>query len=475
MINADTKIRLIRNSRDGKRYAIYPDGDSIRISYAQGLDSNFASGVHKISFSNGYVPTVIVTNQTELNTELSKTAAELSGKVIGVQYNATPYIITRSSTPNLKGKDFGVAGLVICGYGATMPIFSSLDFQGTKNLTLDGIEVYRNTNGTLITIRSACSNMIFSNMKIHGDYYNPNGTYTAYQPAATQASAFTTVSAGAGEAITNIYIYDCEIYDILEVLTTSKLISGDFHFIGNNCHTFYTGALNFNSSGGGGTTKINWNTFYEPYGLATDVGTAPPHIDFIQPRAVATDWILEIIGNVMFPGNARCQDPQCIFMDDQHIVGDATHFYTATVKGNVCVTNAGRTLAVVQAKNSTVIGNTVIHANNTATVGARIDIGTGTGSYPNGNGGGNVAKNNVCHTLNGTLTESNNSEYGAYTTAALEARFDGPAFTGLYTKANVLDALNMLTGGLLDQTIDIGAIGSGYVDYNARTINEAME
>jgi len=44
-----------------------------------------------------YTPTVIVTNQAELNTELAKSAAALEGQVIGVQYNATPYRLLRSN------------------------------------------------------------------------------------------------------------------------------------------------------------------------------------------------------------------------------------------------------------------------------------------------------------------------------------------------------------------------------------------
>jgi hypothetical protein len=304
------------------------------------------------------------------------------------------------------------------------------------------------------------------------------GSYGAYEPSTTQAKGIRTVSAGAGAAINNIYIHDCEFYDLLEVLTTSQRISGNFHFERNLCYTFYTGALVFDSSGGGGTTKINWNTFYEAYGKATDanigLGT-PPHVDFIQPRAVQRDWTLEIIGNLMFPGNSREQAPQCIFMDDQHVTGDETHFYTATIKGNVCITNSTHAISVLQSKDCDVIGNTVIHADNTATIGAKVSVGTGTAGYPNGNGGGNVVKNTVAHTINGASTETNNNEYGAYTTAALTDRFDGPSFTGLNTRSAVLSALSMKAAGQLDQTVKIGAVGSGYVDFEARTLNGAME
>lgn len=451
---------------------------SITFNTVRGLQSLGACRVDVVAeSSSGYTPTVIVTNQTELNTELAKSAAALEGQVIGVQYNATPYVITRDGTPNLKDKNFGTGGLVICGYGATKPRFSSLDFQGTKNLTVHGIEVYNEINGNLITIRSGVENFTLSTCEVHSDYYDPMGNYGAYEPSTTQAKGIRTVSAGAGAAINNIYINDCEFYDLLEVLGTSQTISGDFHFIGNNCHTFYTGGLVFGAGLGSGTTKINWNTFYEAYGKSSDanigLGT-PPHVDFIQPRAVQRDWIMEIIGNVMFQGNSRNQTTQCIFLDDQHVTGDETHFYTATIKGNVCITNSLHAISVLQAKDCIVTGNTVIHADNTATIGSKINIGTGTSSYPNGDGGGNVAKNNVAYSV-AAGTETNNNEYGAYTTAVLTDRFDGPSFTGLNSRAAVLAALSMKVSGPLDQTVNIGAVGSGYVDYMARTINGAME
>lgn len=426
------------------------------------------------SSGSSYSPTVIVTNQTELNAQLAKSGAALDGQVIGVQYNAMPYVITDT----YKNKNFGTSGLVITSYGATKPIFSSIQVKGWVNSVFDNLEVYRQTSGTLFIINSGTQNLTVKSCIVHGDYYDPNGSYGAYAPSVTQAKAFTSISSGVGDPITDVYIQDCEIYDVLEVLTTSQRISGNFHFERNTCHTFYTGALAFDSSGGGGTTKVNWNTFYEPYGKETDadigLGT-PPHVDFIQPRAVQRDWTLEIIGNLMFPGNSRQQAPQCIFMDDQHVIGDETHFYTATIKGNVCITNSTHAISVLQAKTCTVIGNTVIHTDNTATIGAKISIGTGTASYPNGNGGGNVVKNSVAHTINGSSTETNNNEYNAYTTLALSDRFDGPTFTGLNARATVLSALNMKVAGLLDQAVNIGAIGSGYVDFTNRTINGAME
>jgi hypothetical protein len=44
MINADNKSKLIKNSPDGRRYGLFPNGDRIRTTFAQSLGSGFSSG-----------------------------------------------------------------------------------------------------------------------------------------------------------------------------------------------------------------------------------------------------------------------------------------------------------------------------------------------------------------------------------------------------------------------------------------------
>lgn len=454
-INARANSTRIVKSADGKRYSRYVDGSGPR-----------------------YNPTIIVRSQAELNSALSLSQAALSGQVIGVEYNTTPYFIDETI---ISSKTFA-SGLTICQYGSRMPEFNYLRVRGLVNTKLSGIDLYRAANGTCLTINSGTDNFTFEYSKIHSTYWDPNGNYGAYEPSANQASAIKLVSSGAGANIANVYIMNNQIYNVLEGLTTSQGFTGDFHFIGNEVYNMYTGGLAFSPQyPNTGTTKINWNLMYSPYGKSTDpnigLGT-PPHVDFIQPRAVQKDWTLDIVGNILIPGNSRGgNDCQCIFMDDQHVVGDNTHFYTANVIGNLCVTNSTHAISILQSKNSRVIGNSVIPATSGATIGARVSVGTGTTSYPDGNGGGNIVKNTVAHTINGSSTETNIYEYNSYSAAVLATLFVGPTFSGStwYTKQAALSAASMLIGGPLDLATNIGSVGTGYVDFTNRTINTSME
>jgi hypothetical protein len=524
----------VMKSLDGKRYSRYTDGSGPR-----------------------YAATIIVRNQQQLNSALSLSNTALSGQVIGVEYNTTPYFIDDTI---ISDKSFA-SGLTICHYGSRMPEFNFIKIKGLVNTKISGIDLYKPSNGTCFIINSGTENFTLEYSKIHSTYWDPNGNYGAYEPSANQASGMTLSSSGAGANITNIYIMNNQIYNVLEGFTSGPGYTGDFHFIGNEVYNMYTGGLVFAPKHPNtGTTKINWNVMYSPYGRADDpdidLGT-PPHVDFIQPRVVRKNWTLELIGNILFPGNSRGGDEcQCIFMDDNHISGfeftsggtyqisagdkitgaisganatihsvdlvsgtwaggdaagqlyyssktgtfqaenlnvgvninvatlptgtiikDESHFYTANVIGNLCITNSPQAISVIQSKNSRIIGNSILPASNTATIGARVNIGTGTASYPNGDGGGNIVKNTVAERINGSVTETNNYEYNSYSAAVLATLFVGPIFYGVawYSKANTLSASAMLVGGSLDQATNIGSVGTGYVDFTARTINTAME
>ena len=419
----------------------------------------------------GYTPTVIVTNQTELNTELAKTAAQLEGKVIGVQYNATPYVITRTGTPNLRNKDFGAGRLVICGYGAPMPVFSEINADGTSNCTLYGLEVVNTTatSGNLVTVYTGAAGstgVTIQACKIHGKYYDPNGDYST----GWGGSAFGIRTSGGGPFIRNLAVLDCEIFDCDEAFNAPIAVSGDYvKFIGNTAYRCYSGMLNITSTVVPTVTEINWNVMYQAYGMSTDLPDLP-HVDFIQFQGGAVDRPgIEVIGNVLFAGDAR-GDAQGIFLDDM----DIGKFFTASIKGNAIVCkNQYSGIAVRDAKNCTIIGNTIISASAGQAILPRIVCGDRQ------DGGGSLVKNSTSPSFlfGGSVTSTNNYEINSTSSAAYTAMFQGTSFNAsdLYTRAQVLAALAMKTSGPLDQAVNIGAVGSGYVNFDARTLNTSME
>lgn len=408
----------------------------------------------------GYTPTVIVTNQTELNTELAKSAAQLEGQVIGVQYNATPYTIIASQ---LNGKNFGVGGLVICGYGSTKPVFSKAWCGTPTNLTLYGLEIHDASPSAaygLIEFDSGANNLLISHCVIHGKYYAVNGNYSAGSPVNYRAINFNSTG------ISNVYIKENEIYDTSNAVVVG--CGGALEIIGNTVYRMYEDAIKVVQRGQT-SIKVSWNVMYNGFAAAND--PASPHCDLIQflPTTPSANWSgIEIIGNRGFVGEVPDGIVQGIFLSDMA----SGYYYTATIKGNLmaCYTNY---FAINSTKDCVVIGNTIVPGDLGNSLNATILMGN------TDSGGGNVVKNNVYRSASygsGT-TQTNNHAYTTQDLSTLSALFDGTAFTksDLNSLSAVMSAYSMKAGGSLDTTVNIGAIGSGYVDYVARTINGAME
>lgn len=417
------------------------------------------------SSGSSYSPTVIVTNQTELNAQLAKSGAALDGQVIGVQYNATPYTISRSQLQ----RDYGIGGLVITQYGGTMPVFSSIAVDNCKNLRLHRLEVTSAaTSGSLIYIytHSNLDGIVVDSCVIHGTYQDPNGNYTvsAY-PSTLRGIAYLT--GGGGPSIKNITVQDCTIYDLSQGIELNKML-GAVSIVRNEIYNCYLEPIQLSGGVSVPTTcDVSWNVLYQTIALVADVNA--PHGDFIQFQGASLDWTgISLIGNIMFKGSARSAG-QGIFMDDM----DAGKYFTANIKGNLIVQDTfNRGISIQQAKNSNIIGNTVVMAYE----GQTASPGIFCGEYSDG--GGCIVKNNVSKSFTVTsATTSNNHQISAQTATAYGALFAGTGFlaSDTNTKEKVLANFSMKVGGSLDQTINIGAVGSGYVDYTARTINEAME
>jgi hypothetical protein len=414
----------------------------------------------------GYTPTVIVTNQTELNTELAKTAVQLEGQVIGVQYNATPYVINRNGTGSVA-KNYGVGGLVICGYGGTMPTFSSIEISGCTNLTLYGIEVTSssNDNSALIYMYTSVNDITINSCKIHGPYHDPNGDYVsvAYPSFMRGIGSLTSAS---NLPLNDITITNNEIYDLRQGIELNKC-GNALTITGNSIYRCYIDGIQLsNFTYTPTSTDISWNEIHDLIALEGDVGN--PHGDYIQFVGV-DDWLgVNVIGNIIYKGSARGSG-QGIFADDFN----TGKYMTANVKGNlISIWDFNRGLSIQQAKNCNIIGNTVVMAYE----GQTGSPGLFCGEYSDG--GGCVVKNNVAKSFTVTsATATNNHTISAQTTAAYGALFVGPAFAAsdTDTRARVLATFSMKVGGPLDQTVNIGAVGSGYVNFDARTLNTSME
>ena len=415
----------------------------------------------------GYTPTVIVTNQTELNTELAKSAAALEGAVIGVQYNATKYTIDESQ---LNGKNFGVGGLVICQSGDIRPVFSRIWIGSCTNLTLYSLEVYEpapSASFGCIELHLASKNITIDGCVLHAKYLDPQ---RAAGPLTTWTNYYgIKLSAGATDNGT-LTIKNCTVYDVFNGITIAP--AGIAEVIGNTVYNCFDDNVKF-SWATNSDIRFKWNTLYQVLQIDGDIPADPPHGDHFQFVGLGqtADWPCEIWGNVIFGGDVP-GGAQGIFLSNIQ----PGYYVTGSIKGNVICCRYSQGLQCDVAKNLSVIGNTVIAQ----------DVGqtdSGSPTIPglfvggSGNGGGNVIKNNVAGSILVYGTASNNHDIVGQTSAAYSALFAGTTWTkaALNNRANVLAALSMKAGGALDQTVNIGAVGSGYVDFEARTLNGAME
>ncbi len=410
-----------------------------------------------------YTPTDIITTQGELDTFLAQSAATLEGKVAGIQYNATPYTIARTQLR----KNYGTGGLVLMGYGATRPVFSSVAIERAVNLTLYGVEISdpTSTSGNLLAIYTQSDQITISNNVIHGKALDPNADYSSGNYANT--GGIQTISNGTG-SVDNLTITGNTIYDVTGGITLSLAgASAAWSITQNTVRNTYEDNIKISMVAPPASLDVSWNVLSELVALSADATVPPPHPDHLQLIGGSVDaGGITILGNIIFGGTSRGQG-QGIFLDDM----TAGHYFTATIKGNVVACGSANGLKVNRAKNCTIIGNTVLARDVAQSASVVIAIGQDE------DGGGNVTKNSTAKTITVAGTSANNHAFGTQDSTTYSSLFDGPTFTSsaLSSRAAVLSALSMKVGGSLDAATNIGAVGSGYVDFDARTLNAGME
>lgn len=442
---------------------------NLSLSVTPGLDGIRRSNDPDGSTGGGYTPTVIVTTQGELDTELAKTGAQLEGAVIGVQYNATPYTISRTQLR----KNFLTGGLVICADGTPAPVFSSISIEQATNLTLYGLTLTSSAlSGNLITYYVDAGDITIDNCVLHGTYYDPNGSYADGYGATYAGNVAGIYYQGGGTPATGgVTITNCEIYNVRYGMVMAT--AGPLTVSNNTIYNCYEDNIKIALVSTGAipsSTTVNWNVCHSLISLSTDTGNPhPDHIQFVGVGA-AGDWTnITANGNRIFGGNSRGGGQGLYFAD---MAG--SYKFSVTAKGNTICSGFARGLSIEEATDCTLIGNTVV----ARAVGQSAVTGIYVGDMLSG--GGHVVKNNVTSSItSGTgATETNNHEYTTQSNAVLSALFDGSTFAlaDLDTLAEVMTNLNMKTGGALDTpTPNIGAVGSGYVDYDAQTLDAGFE
>jgi hypothetical protein len=253
------------------------------------------------------------------------------------------------------------------------------------------------------------------------------------------------------------------------------------HFIGNLLYNIAQDFIKVNA--GNSNSKWNWNVMRDktlPYNLG-----AGYHGDFIQFQLVGMKSDLtdvEVIGNRGIIGaNGDCWDLQGIFLDNAHPgPGKCRRIH---IKGNAMLGGLVRQGSIGTNADSGwedifIIGNTFVRDKRQAGNGnTRSIIVQGKGHT------GIVIKNNVAEAVAGVSaivqTSKNNVSLGQNgNTVAFAKAFAGTTDEKFSPTsiAAFMTNFTLRSGGPLDTARPkIGAIGSGYVDYEARTINSDFE
>ena len=273
----------------------------------------------------------------------------------------------------------------------------------------------------------------------------------------------------ANETTRDVIVRNCAIHDarsLINAMTPGMIVEGNYLY---NAHVDFCHISPLASG-----ARIRWNVFYRG-----TLDGSKYHPDFIQAIVVGHHDNLndiEIIGNRFFTGEVG-QQIQGVFLDNFLPKGTGRHT-NIKVKGNLLVGLGIRGISIgVPAEtieNIEIIGNTVVR-DKRMTVAATVTITT------QGNCVNVTIKNNVAESVQGAkpgVMVANNVALGR--NGAMIAYRD--AFTGNSnddfkpdTIADLMAHYAMRPGGPLDLAVPVGAVGSGYVDWESRTLNAAME
>ena len=270
----------------------------------------------------------------------------------------------------------------------------------------------------------------------------------------------------ANETTRNVIIRNCAIHDarsLLNAVTPGMIVEGNYLY---NAHVDFCHISSLSSG-----CRIKWNVFYR--------GTVPGsgfHPDFLQSIVAGQNADLndvEIDGNRWFSGEI-CQVIQGVFLDNFHPDGTGRH-KNVKVRGNLIVGLGIRGISIGDPIET--IENIEI-TNNTVVRDKRMPVECTVGIFTEATCINVTIRNNVAESVQNEkdgCTVENNVELGEDgELIPYQGAFAG---SGDYDFApnNVADlmaAYAMQPGGPLDLPVKVGAVGSGYVDWKNRALNQ---
>lgn len=298
--------------------------------------------------------------------------------------------------------------------------------------------------------------------------------------ASANMGSFMTLSGANGppqKTFEHIYVNDNHLHDLYDAIVTD---GDDFEFIGNRVERVWNDCL----KGRVTNFKINWNIFVDKrYSIGASI-----HGDFVQQSwdyekvigGVLTRIIPEgtyvggeIIGNIFMRGEGTSSagvsypDGQGIFISGAD-AGSGIQIVGMVIRGNFGNISKVGAVYVQGCPDAKVEWNTWTSA-------AFTDPGRRLMSQKEGSEGGSW-RYNICESFGFSSGDTTPNITIQQPGTALPGHpysdvFANPIIDGSNDVEAMLARFAMKPGGPADDTVKFGAVGTGYVDYEARTTN----
>jgi hypothetical protein len=411
--------------------------------------------------------TYSVNTDTEFGTVLALSATTLAGKTISLRPGSYPTVRSVSS------KVYSPPLTITAHDQDDMPVLGGFSFVVVSGITFDHVELYRLLSGVetrntgLVRLAGnngvGCTDLTWTNCELHST------------PLTTNELTLSGIVTSGTVPHSRITITDCEFYHLSRGINLR--IQDDFLVERNTYRDSYQNFVKL--SGGPHRAYIRWNTLENLSANYLDAGTPHSGSFSMDPGTGNRPWdTVEVIGNrtTLAPGasgfaGVKFNDPP-----------SEDYYRNVKVKGNAIMGDANICVEMSGCNGGEIIGNTLISKR-------ELESPDNPGIYIRASKNLVIANNVYSYfkdvlvdgvSTNTNITRTNNFMAAAPETTtganAYEAIFAGPDFDGATTIAELMSNYALKAGGPLDTASPkIGAIGSGYVDFTARTLDEAME
>jgi hypothetical protein len=426
----------------------------------------------------GDVDNVVLTITTEANTYTVSTESELTATITDIGTASSSEITVKILASELvwsdtdwNGKTFTNTVTIRSVQDSTLDTWytkftGECTVRDTNNILFQHLE-FEKTGLTLawehVLDLNNSDDIAINRCYLHADYRDPNGDYST-SGSYVNGSLLHFRGGSADPVITENLFSDG--HNCITGFPDSSINISHNRFKRWYEDAIQLGAVTAQGSGSllTGTTTIEWNTFTQAIGFGTDADN--PHPDIMQFLANTDgDWEgHQINGNRYWKGDSRSGEVQAVFCNS---IASTYYFVDPVFKGNVFLSEGiNNGIKYSRYNGGLWVNNTVCGYDDTG--GSIYSIGNDTGGIEN-NIGVQKVYGNITEAFawpgGGTQDEQDNIVLGTDgATISYDAVFDGPSYAPL-TLAETMAKFSMKTGGSADNTINSGAIGSGYVTW----------